>query len=163
MFAAIFIAVAVFSYYQRQKRREELAAFSRQHNLTFDPDRDDSIEDQFPNLRFLQQGDDDRYAYNRMSGEWNGRALLGFDYHYQTHSTDSKGNRESHDHNFSAVILTSAIPLQPLFIRPEGFFDKIKEFFGVEDINFESAEFSRAFYVTADNKKWALRCDSPRA
>ena len=57
--------------------------------------------------------------------------------------------------NFSAVILTNAFPLQALSIRPEGFFDKVTEFFGLDDIDFESAEFSKRFYVKAKEKKWA--------
>ncbi|MBU0595585.1 ABC transporter permease, partial [Candidatus Bipolaricaulota bacterium] len=49
----------------------------------------------------------------------------------------------------------SDVRLQPLHIRPEGIFDKVTEFFGVDDIDFESAEFSRAFHVKAAEKRWA--------
>ncbi|MBN1943674.1 MAG: hypothetical protein JW849_10320, partial [Phycisphaerae bacterium] len=78
------------------------------------------------------------------------RGFLGFDYHYTTGS----GKNQSH-HSFSCVLLSSGVPLKELFIRPEGFFDKITEFFGYDDIDFESAEFSRAFYVKAPEKRWA--------
>jgi hypothetical protein len=81
--------------------------------------------------------------------------VLAFDYHYETHSTDSKGQRQTHHHHFSAVIVGSDVPLKPLLIRPEGFFDRVKGFFGFEDINFESAEFSRKFFVAAPDRKWA--------
>ena len=57
--------------------------------------------------------------------------------------------------SFSAAILSCPIPLRALLVRPEGFFDKIGEFFGFDDIDFESAEFSRSFYVKSPDKKWA--------
>ncbi|MCK4626760.1 MAG: hypothetical protein KAV00_15725, partial [Phycisphaerae bacterium] len=44
---------------------------------------------------------------------------------------------------------------KPLYIRREGFFDKIGQFFGFDDIDFESAEFSRKFYVKSPDKRWA--------
>lgn len=102
----------------------------------------------------LRQGQD-RYAYNLTQGQWANRPYVGFDYHYETTSTDSKGRSRTHNHYFSAVILESEIPLKELFIRPEGFFDKLTEFFGYDDIDFESAEFSRKFYVKARDKRWA--------
>ena len=85
-----------------------------------------------------------------MSGSWDGIDLTAFDYHYTTGS----GKNQSH-HSFSAVVLASPVPLKPLLIRREGFFDKITEFFGFDDIDFESAEFSRKFYVRSADRRWA--------
>jgi hypothetical protein len=48
------------------------------------------------------------------------------------------------------------VPLKPLFIRKEGFFDKVGEFLGFYDIDFESAEFSREFCVKSPDKRWAF-------
>jgi hypothetical protein len=84
-----------------------------------------------------------------------GRSIAAFDYHYETHSTDSKGNRETENHSFSAVVIDSGLPLKPLLIRHEGLFDKVTAFLGMEDINFESAEFSRKFFVKSPDRKWA--------
>ena len=154
IFVVIFVLVAVLGYYFRQKRRKEMLAFAQANGLAFDPSQDGSLESRFPAFDCLSQGSN-RYAYNLLRGNWNGRGLLGFDYHYETYSTDSKGRRTTHHHHFSAVILASDVPLEPLLIRPEGFFDKVKEFFGFDDIDFESAEFSRAFFVKASNRKWA--------
>ena len=53
------------------------------------------------------------------------------------------------------MIIESAIPLKPLHLRREHLFDKVSEFFGVDDIDFESAEFSRKFYVKSPDKRWA--------
>ena len=85
-----------------------------------------------------------------MKGERDGRDVTAFDYHYVT------GHGKSRKvHNFSALIIQSPLPLKPLFLRPENIFDKVTDFFGYDDIDFESAEFSRQFYVKAPEKRWA--------
>jgi len=82
--------------------------------------------------------------------------VLAFDYHYETHSTDSKGHRTTQHHWFSFLILNlPAVAFPELTIRREGFFTKIAEVFGYQDINFESAEFSSAFNVRSSDKKFA--------
>jgi hypothetical protein len=52
-------------------------------------------------------------------------------------------------------VVDAGLPLKPLFIRPEGFFDKVTEFVGLEDIDFESAEFSQKFFVKSPDRRWA--------
>ena len=42
-----------------------------------------------------------------------------------------------------------------LVISREGFFSKVAQFFGYDDIDFESAEFSRKFVVRCPDKKFA--------
>lgn len=113
------------------------------------------MDHHWPTFAGLRRGDS-RYAYNIMRGSWQQRDMIGFDYHYQTCTTDNKGRRQTHHHYFSAVIITSSIPLKPLLIRPEGFFDKMTEFFGADDIDFESAEFSRKFFVKSPDRRWAF-------
>ena len=52
--------------------------------------------------------------------------------------------------------------LPDLFIRPEGFFDKIAGALGFDDINFESKEFSSRFLVKSGNKKFAYDVIHPQ-
>lgn len=151
---ALVIAVIVFGAYQTAQRRKELATWAASKGLKYRQTKDRSFDDRFPKFDSLRQGSG-RYAYDIMEGDWSGRHLLAFDYHYETHSTDSKGRRKTHHHHFSAVILSSDVPLKALFIRPEGFFDKVGAFIGFDDIDFESAEFSREFFVKAENRRWA--------
>ncbi len=146
--------VAVYAIWQAQARRQALAAWAAQQGLAFAPDKVGGVDSRYPSFACLREGSN-RYAYNVASGTWHARSLLAFDYHYETHSTNSKGESETSDWYFSAVVVGSAVPLKPLLIRPEGFFDKVKSLFGFEDINFESAEFSRKFFVAAPDRKWA--------
>ncbi len=150
----LFIVLAIFGAAQKRKRQQALAAWVRAHGLSFDESHDRSFDERFPEFGCLRSGDN-RYAYNIMQGAWDGRRFLGFDYHYETESTDSDGDKTTHHHYFSAVILQANIPLKPLSIRPENIFDKIGGFFGFDDIDFESAEFSRKFMVKSSDRKWA--------
>jgi hypothetical protein len=151
---ALVVAGLFLSWYFAAKRRKEMLAWATAHGLAYTPAQDASMDFQFPAFNCLKSGDN-RYAFNVMTGKWANHDFVGFDYHYETHTQSSKGGRQTHHHYFSAVILSSPILLKPMFIRPEGFFDKLTEFFGFDDIDFESAEFSRKFYVKSTDKKWA--------
>lgn len=153
--AALVLIVAVYGYLQAQKRKGELIAWAESRGLSYSPVNDYSFDERFANHSCLCQGSA-RYAYNIMEGRIDTRVVCAFDYHYETHSTDSKGNQETSHHHFSAVVVESEVPLKPLFIRREGFFDKIGAFLGFDDIDFESAEFSREFCVKAPDKRWAF-------
>jgi len=51
--------------------------------------------------------------------------------------------------------MESPLPLKPLYLRPESFFDKMVQLMGFDDINFESAEFSSRYHVSGPDRKWA--------
>jgi hypothetical protein len=147
--AIVVIAAIAWAYYAAAQRRKELCAWAHSNGMNFSPAKDHSFDDYFSNFKCLRKGHS-RYAYNIMEGQWNDLSIKAFDYHYAT----GHGKNRS-DHYFSAVILASGIPLKPLYIRRERFFDKLTEFIGLDDIDFESAEFSRKFYVKSSDKRWA--------
>jgi len=131
------------------KRRKELEAWAAGKGLSFHPGRDGSFDERYREFGCLRRGYS-RAAHNIAEGDWNGRRVTAFDYRYVT---GSGKNRQTH--HFSAIILESDIELQPMRIRPENLFDRFTEFFGLDDIDFESAEFSREFHVKAPDKRWA--------
>ena len=150
------VVLIIYSIYASGKRRKELAGWAMSKGLLFSPGNDRSFDSKYPNVNCLQKGDS-RYAYNIMTGTLTGREFLGCDYHYATGSGKSRTQ-----HHFSLVIIKSPILLEPLFIRPENFFDKLTEFVGFNDIDFESAEFSKKFYVKSPDKKWAYDIIHPQ-
>ncbi len=158
----LFVAAIVLTSLAGKKRREALGAWAAENGLSFTSDRDFGFDARFPAFGCLRQGER-RYAYNILSGLWRHRPFTGFDYHYEIHSHDSKGRRQTHHHYFSAVVIGSDVPLKPLRIRPEGLFDKLAAAFGFDDIDFESAEFSRKFHVKATDRKYAFDVLHPRA
>ena len=153
-FAALAIALVWYSAKRERERREALAAWAAREGFRFLPGRDPSFDERFPSFPSLRDGSN-RYAYNVVQGKRGDRPLHAFDYHYETHSTDGKGRRRTHHHHFSGVIVRTDLPLRPLAIRPEGFLDRLAEFVGIDDIDFESAEFSRRFHVKAPDRRWA--------
>ncbi len=154
--ALVITAALIYGWYAAEKRRKELSAWAQSKNLSFSPEKDHAFDSRYPNFSCLNRGSS-RYARNVISGTLADRVFLGFDYHY---TTGSGKNRQQH--NLSAIILQSPMLLKPLFIRPENVFDKITEFVGFNDIDFESAEFSRKFYVKAADKRWAYDVIHPR-
>ena len=143
------IALVILGLVQAAKRRQALAAWAAKHGLRFAQHKDHYFDDRYPAFKCLRKGGS-RYAHNRMFGVFDGLQIAAFDYHYATGS----GKNRSH-HHFSAVIVQSPILLKPLSIRRENIFDKVGEFFGANDIDFESAEFSSKFCVKSPDKKWA--------
>ena len=152
--AAIIIAAAIFGAMAAQKRREELTALARRLGLNYRADNDAALADRFAFLNALAQGSN-RYAFNMLAGGYQGHEVLVFDYHYETQSTDAKGNPQTHHHYFSCFILLLPRSFPELRITHEGWLSKIAQAFGYDDIDLESAEFSRAFCVRSKDKKFA--------
>jgi hypothetical protein len=137
-----------------KKRRTAMGVLAEQLGLQFDAERNYGMAKQYAFLDKLRQGEN-RYAYNIMNGRLQGHDVAAFDYHYETHSTDSKGNRQTHHHHFSFFILTLGKFFPELTIAKEGFFSKIAQAVGFDDIDFESHEFSKRFAVRSKDKKFA--------
>lgn len=148
VFGAIFGAIAA------RKRREAFAALAARLGLGYSAGKNYDLPDRFNFLNKLTQGSN-RYAYNVLSGHYEGHAVQAFDYHYETHTTDSKGRRHTHHHHLSFFILMLEKAFPELIISGEGIFSKIAQAFGYDDIDFESHEFSRKFCVRSRDKKFA--------
>lgn len=152
LFVGIAIVVGVVilcSLVAAAKRRKMLRAFASEHGLRFDPSKSRDIDRTFGGVSLFGKGHS-RYGRNFIIGQWDDREVWAFDYHYTTGS----GKNQTH-HTAGVLALWPEFPLRPLQIRREGFFDRVTEFFGHDDIDFESAEFSREFYVKASDRKWA--------
>ena len=77
--------------------------------------------------------------------------VCAFDYHYTTGSGKSQST-----HRFSGVMVTTNLPLKPLWIRSETIFDRVAGLVGMEPIQLESAEFNQEFHVTSPDRRWAF-------
>jgi hypothetical protein len=151
---ALIIVLAVLGYISAKKRREAMAALAARLGLRFDSNKNRDLASRYRFLDKLRQGSN-RYAFNILSGSYKDHDVKLFDYHYETHSTDSKGHRRTHHHYFSFFILRLPVSFPELVIGREGFFSKVAQAFGYDDIDFESHEFSRKFCVRSGDKKFA--------
>ncbi len=159
------IAFGVYSYLKAKKRREDLGRIAGELGLEFNAVDPLDIANRYEHLEPLAQGHN-RRAYNVVHGQRDDNFITAFDYVYYTTqtSTDSQGKTTSREvaHYFSAVIFQMGTVFPPLFIRPENFLDKIASAVGFDDIDFESAEFSRRFFVKSGDKKFAYDVIHPR-
>ena len=154
-FVIIAIFGAIYSSIQARKRREGLFELAMRLNLRFDAGQSYAVAEQYAFLKELDKGEN-RYATNILSGTYQQQEVLAFDYHYETHSYDNKGNRQTHHYWFSFLAFSRSRRHFPdLTIRREGFLTKIAEVFGYDAIKFESAEFSKTFCVRSSDKKFA--------
>ena len=148
------VALVIFLRIKAIKKRvADLNNFATQNNLSFSAKPDYAFEKGFPEFAVLHGGHN-RYAYNITKGLYKGRNLIAFDYYYST-TTNISNKKKTYTHYFSGVILGLDFNAGSLFIRPENFLDKIGEAIGLDDIDFESLEFSRKFFVKAKDKKLA--------
>ncbi len=150
----VIIVGIVFGAISARKRREAMGALAAKLGLRFDQSHNRDLARRYKFLDKLRQGSN-RYAFNILSGGYKDHEITVFDFHYETHSTDSKGHRQTHHHYFSFFILCLPISFPELKIAREGFFSKVAQAFGYDDIDFESHEFSRKFCVRSADKKFA--------
>lgn len=161
LFFAIVIVVAILGAIAARKRREAMQALAARLGLSFSADRDFNLAAEYGFLDQLAHGSN-RYAFNVLSGRYADQSVRVFDYHYETYSTDSKGRRQTQHHYLSFFVLTLPQDFPELKISREGWLSKIAQAFGYADIDFESAEFSRAFCVRSPDKKFAYDICNPQ-
>ena len=149
LFSAIAVFFAVFNWLQQKKRRAAWLPFASGLGCAFSPTDPFSIPGSSPHSLFTLGHS--RRAYNVMNGVYRGRPLRCFDYKYTVGS-----GRDSHTYNLTCVMLDAPLPFPPLIIRPEGFLDHLGHVIGIEDIQFESAEFNRKFFVKCQDRKFAF-------
>ncbi len=146
----IVAAAGLYGWRQDQKRQQAVREWAFGRGWRSWPGGDWGPHTEYPAVRVFQRGHS-RKSDNIVRGQSGGRDVAAFDYRYVT---GSGKNRTTHRRG--VLVLRTSFPVQPLQIRPESALDKVGEFFGRDDIDFESAEFSRRFHVSADDRKWAF-------
>jgi hypothetical protein len=152
----ILIAIGIAAYRAEQKRREEFMTAARENGLSYSPDERGDWDDRWPRFECFHRGHS-RCAFNLMSGRLGGNGPECVTGEYRFKETHGSGkNRRTVTYTFGFAILNSAVSGTPdVLIRREHIFDKVAGFFGFDDIDFESAEFSRTFMVKSPDKRFA--------
>jgi len=153
LFVVLAIAAGIYNMIAAQKRREGMAVLAARLGLSFNAGEDYELPERFAFLKQLAEGSN-RYAFNILSGQYKENDVLAFDYHYETYSYDKNG-RHTNDFYLSFLILTLPAVFPELKISHEGLLSKLAQAFGYDDIDFESAEFSKTFCVRSPDKKFA--------
>ncbi|HTI98194.1 MAG TPA: DUF3137 domain-containing protein [Dongiaceae bacterium] len=161
LLAGVIIVVTVLGAFADYKRREALQALAARLGLSFSADRDDDLAAEYGFLDQWAHGSNS-YAFNVLSGRYADQSVRVFDYHYESYTTSSKDSRQNQHHDLSFFVLTLPQDFPELKISREGWFSKVAQAFGYADIDFESAEFSRAFCVRSPDKKFAYDICNPQ-
>jgi hypothetical protein len=161
LIGVVVIVAVIFAVMEAGKRRKAMAQLAAKLGLSFRPERDHELVNRFQFLNKLRQGSN-RYAFNILEGVYHQRRVLAFDFHYETRSHSSKGGSRTQHHYLSFFILIVAHAFPELTIAREGFLSKIAQAVGYDDIDFESAEFSRTFVVRSKDKRFAYDVCNPK-
>ncbi|MBX7166283.1 MAG: hypothetical protein K1X74_08025 [Pirellulales bacterium] len=153
MFIAAAIVFAVVAYQQEQERKKAIADWADANGFAFDPTADYDIDERYRDLPPLQKGSN-RYGANHLRGQFADRPFHAFDFHYETTSSNGKSSDTTH-HWHRVLLIDAGLPFKRLAIRKEHLFDGVAEFFGWDDIDFESDEFSQTFHVSCEDRKFA--------
>lgn len=143
---------------QQTARVEALKLKVRRLGLRFDPKQNQYTAKKF---HFLDNLDNrrlgsERYTLNKLSGDFRGHPVTLFDYHW---ISDDKvwwwapsWNRHMY---ISFIVVELSKPFPELTLAREGFFSRIAQAVGFDDIDFESSEFSKRYTVRSRDKKFA--------
>lgn len=154
LFLGIAAAVAAiwFSYALKKKRREGFALMATQLGLQY------SAVDPFGTLSepfALFDKGDGRGVENVLSGNWQQIDIRLFDYWYYEESTDSNGHTTKTYYRFDCVIAPVDAACSRLVIEHENLGTRLANALTFHDIQFESEDFNRSYYVKSPDAKFA--------
>ena len=160
LFVAIACAVGFFiwlAYYLERIRREAMQELAARLGYDFSANDMWGIPRRYDFLNIFSRGHS-RRARNVIHGERGGARVLLFDYRYTTGH-----GKNRHTHSRTPVIMEMPGQNFPgFYLRREGFFDKVAAAVGFDDIDFESHEFSKRYYVKCADKRFAYDVVNPR-
>lgn len=163
---AIVALVVVFTRWAKKaelERTERLRAFAESRGARFFP-LFPQYAQELPQFSLFARGHS-RKAFNVASGTATiggmpCRCVWGEFLYMITTSTGKTTTTVPYYHGFLAVRPPLALA-EELAVRREGFLDRVGEFFGADDIDFESAAFSRAFHVKCRDRRFAFDLFDP--
>ena len=160
LFGVVAAGVLVGGYLLDKKRRERLMQYALMRGWTY-AGEDPSLVDRWPGDPFGKG--DHRRARNVLTGTESGRPFTAFDYSYQTHSTDSKGHRNTTTHRWTVCVVPMPAWLGQVQVVPENLFHRMADAVGLlTDIDLESEAFNRKYRVSASSAKLASDILTPR-
>jgi hypothetical protein len=146
---AAVLATLWLAWKAEQKRRAAFAAWAVARGFTYAHKSDPAVRAIYGFLNRLQVGHS-RKGYHVLRGEWQGRPAAAFEFQYTVGS-----GKHQQIHHVGVALLHLELVFPELLIGPENVLHRLGEFFGFDDIDFESIEFSRAFQVRCRDKKFA--------
>lgn len=155
LFLGVAVAVLIFwgMTVMERERRNALETVAAGLGLSFDPESDRSLHRSFGHSIFGKG-----HSQKAANTLWGVLTLAGYpidvrmgDFRYVTGH-----GKQRQTHNLSyALFKLPFVGTPELLIRKENLGDKLVGGIGFDDIDFESAEFSRRFLVKSPDRRWA--------
>lgn len=159
----LLLAVAVvLGVLQKRRRLGEIKALAARRGLSFTRSNDHAFRAKFGQFQRFKQPEVWR-ATNTLRGTVTiaGRACRTQMGDYR--SRDDRFDRNSTTHEFGYLLIQQPCgPTPDLRVREENPLDSLADALGFEDIDFESAEFSRRFHVSCADRSFAYALITPR-
>lgn len=155
------IAGIVLAYLHEKRRREALAAQASALGLVYERTPSEDLAGRCAGFPLMRQGFG-RRASNVLRGRYRGHDVRLFDYLYKTQQSDGKRS-STQTHHYSVAIALLPMRVPRVRIVPENWGHKLWDALGGDDIDFESDEFSRRFWVKGDDRRFAYDLLHPRA
>ena len=146
---AVVGAIVGLVYYFDRKRTESLQELAVSLGLDFQPNGNPELQGRLAAFQLFNQGNS-RKLRNLMVGETDEVSLAIFDYRYTT----SSGENHQTVNQTVALMESEALQIPSFTMRPESFFHRLGEVFGLKDIDFEThPEFSKMFLLKSDQEE----------
>lgn len=160
----LLVAGLVLAHRAEMAKRAALQAVADARGWRYDHARDRSLASRLAHFSPFARGQN-RYAQHTLSGtlDISGRPFRIWtgEFHYQVTRSNGKSTSTSH-YFFSYAVLELPFEAVPeMSLRTEHLFDKLTQAMGFEDIDFESAEFSRRFRVKGADKRFVYDVVNP--
>lgn len=155
MAAGVAVAIVVLSWFSHRRRQEGLQLAAARLGLAL------TAEDPFGlvDLPFeLFSRGDGRGVENVLYGTWEQLPVHLFDYWYYEERSDGKNTTRT-TYRFSCVVTPIDTRCPHLTIAPENFLTRLADAIALDDQQFESEAFNRAFNVKGDSRLGTALCD----
>jgi hypothetical protein len=146
--AALVGAIALVARGVERKRREAYEQHCLIRGFKFEPERPEGERRFRDFFEPFNQGHSRRWSYT-ISGQLHGAAFTAFEYRWVT-----GGGKSSHTHHIGGLVWEADDAVFPQFsLTPEGWFSRLGQVFGMQDIDFDDApEFSKAYRLKGPNE-----------
>lgn len=151
------IAAIVLAFVHERKRREAFRAEAARLGLQYEPALAEALR---PEFSLFNQGFG-RKARNVLHGTYRNVPVRLFEFEYKTQTHDGKNTRTQTHHVGVAMALLARHPARTTIV-PENLGHKLWDAVGGDDIDFESDEFSRKYWVKSSDRRAAYDLVHPR-
>ncbi|MDA1260486.1 MAG: hypothetical protein O3A20_07660 [Planctomycetota bacterium] len=149
VFVLLIVVACWFAWQAEKQRRAKFREWAEARGFTYSHEHDPAVRKVYGFLDRLQIGHS-RRGYHLLRGEWEGRTAAAFQFRYTVGS-----GKHQHTYHVAVALLHLERSFPEFLLGPESVLHRFAGIFGYDDIDFESAEFSQAFNVRCQDKKFA--------